>query len=110
MRNKHAHVANFESIIDWGFASVFPIQLAGRLPRFLQLQELLLPPSSALLEDRNIYVSSLRPRSSEVVSWILLIQSSEGVDFRHCFLESILSKGMHHSLASLGWKLPVRCQ
>lgn len=34
-----------------------------------------------------------------------LIYTSDDVDFRHCFLESIVSKGMHHELAQLRWKL-----
>lgn len=85
-----------------------PVQMAGRFPRFLQLQELVMPPSPILQEDRKAYVTALTSQSSEVASWMLLIYSSENVDFRHCFLESIFSKGMHHSLASLGWKLPYR--
>ena len=85
---------------------MFPMQLAGRLPRFLHVQQLVLPPSPTLEEDRNAYVASLRSYSSQVASWLLLIQSSEDVDFRHCFLESLVNKGMHYSLAALGWKLP----
>lgn len=76
------------------------------MPRFLQLPELRLPPSSILLEDRQAYVASLRTNPSQVVSWMVMIHLSDDVDFRHCYLESIISKGMHHSLASLGWKLP----
>ncbi|KAF1993222.1 hypothetical protein P154DRAFT_625607 [Amniculicola lignicola CBS 123094] len=99
---------NITGIIDWGFASKVPLQLAGRLPRFLQLSELVLPPSPSLQEDRKAYIESLRSHSSQVASWMLIIHSSEDVDFCHCLLESIISKGMHRSLAGLRWKLPTR--
>ncbi|CAI6336757.1 unnamed protein product [Periconia digitata] len=97
---------NITGIIDWGFASKVPIQLAGRLPRFLQLSELVLPPSPTLREDRKAYIASLKSNSSQVAFWMSLIHSSEDVDFRHCVLESMISKGMHLSLARLGWTLP----
>ncbi|KAF1935922.1 hypothetical protein EJ02DRAFT_360414 [Clathrospora elynae] len=93
-------------IIDWGFASKVPVQLAGRLPRFLQLSELILPQSSTLQEDRKAYIASLKSHSSQVASWMSLIHSSPDVDIRHCVLESMISKGMHLRLARLGWKLP----
>jgi hypothetical protein len=67
-----------------------------------------MPPSPTLQEDRKAYVASLTSQSSQVASWMSLIYSSDDVDFRHCFLESIISKGMHRSLAVLGWKLPYR--
>ncbi|KAF1817062.1 hypothetical protein P152DRAFT_504466 [Eremomyces bilateralis CBS 781.70] len=99
---------NVTGIIDWGFAGKAPVQLAGRLPRFLQLPDLALTPSQILQEDRTVYVASLRSHSSQVASWMSLIQSTEDVDFRDCFLESLISKGMHRSLAGLGWELPNR--
>ncbi|KAH8727369.1 hypothetical protein GQ44DRAFT_582229, partial [Phaeosphaeriaceae sp. PMI808] len=99
---------NVTGIIDWGFASKVPVQLAGRLPRFLQLSELALPPSLTLQQDRKAYIASLTSHSSQAASWMLLLYSSEDVDFRHCFLESMISKGMHRSLASLRWNLPYR--
>lgn len=37
---------------------------------------------------------------------MLLMHSSQDVDFRHCLLESMISKGMHLLLARLGWNLP----
>ncbi|KAF2274411.1 uncharacterized protein EI97DRAFT_128266 [Westerdykella ornata] len=97
---------NITGIIDWGFASKVPAQLAGRLPRLLQLSELVLPPSPILQEDRKAYITSLRSHSSEAAYWMALIQSSPDVDFHHCLLESMRSKGMHHALARLGWRLP----
>ncbi|CAD6446730.1 e5bd8db2-c2ee-4f87-83e1-d4eaa3249300 [Sclerotinia trifoliorum] len=54
---------NVTGIIDWGYASKVPIQLAGRFPRFprfLQLQQLVIPPSPTLQEDRKAYVASLK--------------------------------------------------
>jgi len=74
--------------------------------RFLQLQKLDMPPSPVLQEDRQAYVALLMSQSSQAASWMSLIYSSDNVDFRHCFLESTISKGMHYSLAVLGWKLP----
>ncbi|KAF9733862.1 hypothetical protein PMIN03_011819 [Paraphaeosphaeria minitans] len=99
---------NVTGIIDWGFASKVPIHLAGRLPRFLQLSELILPPPLLLQEDRKVYRASLMSNPSQAASWMLHIQSPEDVDFRHWFLESTISKGMHRSLVSLGWKIPYR--
>ncbi|KAF2240345.1 hypothetical protein BU26DRAFT_442836 [Trematosphaeria pertusa] len=99
---------NVTGIIDWGFAAKVPIQLAGRLPRLLQLQEPVLPPSRTLQQDRKTYIASLTSHSSEAASWISLIHSCKDVDFRDCFLESVISKGAHQLLARLGWKLPYR--
>jgi ABC-type uncharacterized transport system YnjBCD ATPase subunit len=78
--------------------------MAGGMPRFLQLSEPKLPLSQTLREDRRAYIASLR--TSEAASWISIIHSPEDVDFRHYYLESIISKGMHRLLAGLGWKLP----
>lgn len=36
---------------------------------------------------------------------MIQVLSSENVDFQHCFLESIISKGMHRRLARNGWRL-----
>ena len=85
-----------------------PLQLAGRMPRFLQLSEPTLPPDVTLQEDRKTYITSLESQSStsQVALWISLIHLSDDVDFRHCYLESLISKGMHFKLARLGWKLP----
>jgi hypothetical protein len=107
---ERAFIANNASIIDWGFAAKVPVQLAGRLPRFLQPAELVLPPSRILQEDRKAYIASLASHSSQAASWMLLIHSAEDVDFRHCLLESMISKGIHRSLASLGWNIPIVCR
>ncbi|KAF2844424.1 hypothetical protein T440DRAFT_484210 [Plenodomus tracheiphilus IPT5] len=97
---------NITGVIDWGFASKVPVQLAGRLPRILQLSKLVLPPNSTLQEDRKAYTAALESQPSQAAFWMLLILSSQDVDFRHCVLESTISKGMHLSLARLGWNLP----
>lgn len=65
-----------------------------------------MPASPTLQEDRETYVASLTSQTSQVASWMALICSSDDVDFRHCFLESIISKGMHRLLAVQNWKLP----
>jgi hypothetical protein len=36
---------------------------------------------------------------------MIQVLSLENVDFQHCFLESIISKGMHRRLARNGWRL-----
>lgn len=83
-----------------------PIHLAGRLPRLLQLSEPLLPPSPTLQEDRDAYIASLTRLPSQVALWMSLFYQFEDVDFRHCLLESMVSKGMHSSLVTLGWNFP----
>lgn len=81
-----------------------PLQLAGRMPRFLQLSELTLPPDLTLQEDRKTYITSIESRilTSQVAFWISVIHSPDDVDFRHCYLKSLISKGMHFTLACLG--------
>jgi len=108
--NRKLLTSSLLSVVDWGFASMVPFQLAGRMPRFLQLCELTLPPDVTLQEDRKTYITSLECQSStsQVAFWILVIHSPEDVGFRHCYLESLISKGMHFTLARLGWKLPNR--
>lgn len=84
-----------------------PFQLASRLPRLLQLQRLVLPPSQILEEDRKVYISSRMTQPSSFAGyWKALGQTSENVDFRESYLESLISKGMHRQLANLGWKIP----
>ncbi|KAF2263143.1 hypothetical protein CC78DRAFT_466439, partial [Lojkania enalia] len=39
---------NITGIIDWGFALIVLLQLAGRIPYFLQLSKLTLPPDVIL--------------------------------------------------------------
>ena len=89
---------------------MFPFQLAVRMPLFLQLSDLSLPPYVTLQEYLKTYITSLESQSStsQVAFWISLIHSPDDVDFRHCYLESLISKGMHSTLARLGWKLPNR--
>ena len=94
------------SIIDWGFSSRVPFQLAACFPRFLHLRNLDIAPSSTLLKDRETYIGSVRcQKSPAVASMMIQVLSSENADFQHCFLESIISKGMHRRLARNGWRL-----
>ncbi|KAJ5414891.1 hypothetical protein N7509_000225 [Penicillium cosmopolitanum] len=97
---------NVTGIIDWGFSARVPFQQAACFPRFLQLQNIDMSPSSTLLKDRETYITSIR-RQNNLVASLMMIQvlSSENVDFQHCFLESIISKGMHRRLARNGWRL-----
>lgn len=98
--------ANCWSIIDWGFSSRVPFQQAACFPRFLNLQNIDIAPSSTLLEDREMYIASVRcQKSLAVASMMIQVLSSENADFQHCFLESIISKGMHRRLARNGWRL-----
>lgn len=62
--------------------------------------------STVLQEDRKVYLTSVASQSSQAAASVFLVQSSANVDFQHCFMESMVSKGMHLSLANLGWKLP----
>ncbi|KAK5988186.1 hypothetical protein PT974_12326 [Cladobotryum mycophilum] len=93
-------------IIDWGFASKTPIQLAAGIPRFLRPEPPLLPLSPVIQKDRETYIMSLQVRSSQAAAWMTLVQSSSNADFRACFMESIISKGMHRWMADHEWKLP----
>jgi len=96
-----------ESIIDWGFAAKRPLQMACSLPRFLCLEQLILPPPPILREDRKIFITSLLSGSSALATSISLALSSDDIDLQQCFLESITGKGMHCWLAKQGWKLPI---
>ncbi|KAJ0423275.1 kinase-like domain-containing protein [Aspergillus carlsbadensis] len=97
---------NVKGIIDWGFSSKVSFQEAACFPRFLQLQDIDLAPSSTLRKDREAYVTSIRCRAPlEVSSMMVQVLSSDNTDFRHCSLESIVSKGMHRQLARNGWRV-----
>lgn len=103
----HVVYTNFSSLIDWGFAHKVPMQMACRMPCFLQLQELALPPNAILQEDRKAFINSLRSQTSPAATWLLTVHSAKDIDFRDFYLESLISKGMHNKLAGLGWELPV---
>ena len=81
-------------------------QQAASFARILRLQHFALPPSLVLQTDRETYITTLRSQTSQAGAWIVLALSSEDVDFQVCFLESIISKGMHRSLARNRWRLP----
>jgi hypothetical protein len=95
-----------KSIIDWGFAAKRPLQVACSFPRFLCLEQPILPLPLVLQEDRKIFIASLMLGTSSLATSISLTLSSDDIDFQQCFLESITSKGMHRWLARQGWKLP----
>ncbi|KAL2856127.1 hypothetical protein BJX68DRAFT_279575 [Aspergillus pseudodeflectus] len=80
---------------------------AACFPRFLQLQNIDLSPSSTLQKDREeTYITPVRCLTPLAVpSMIIQVLSSENVEFQHCFLESIVSKGMHRRLARNGWRV-----
>lgn len=82
--------------------------MAGRMPAILQLSDMIFPPDVYLEEDRIAYSTSLQEQHSEVAMSLLKLHTAVDVDFRHCFLESLISKGAHYKLARLGWKLPTR--
>ncbi|KAI1909705.1 hypothetical protein LOZ39_004977 [Ophidiomyces ophidiicola] len=98
---------NVTGIIDWGFSSRVPFQQAACFPRFLHSQNIDIAPSSTLLKDREMYITSIQcQKPSTVASMMIQVLSSKNADFQDCFLESIVSKGMHRRLARNGWKLP----
>ncbi|KAI1998698.1 hypothetical protein LOZ51_002432 [Ophidiomyces ophidiicola] len=98
---------NVTGIIDWGFSSRVPFQQAACFPRFLHSQNIEIAPSSTLLKDREMYITSIQcQKPSTVASMMIQVLSSKNADFQDCFLESIVSKGMHRRLARNGWKLP----
>lgn len=97
------------SLIDPGFMQKVPMLLAGGLPYILRPPSPDQAPSQVLQEDRKVFIAaleSLQPRFPQVVSWMLRIHCAGDVDYRACFLESIMSKGMHARLAHMDWKLP----
>lgn len=100
-------MANWSSIIDWGFAKMAPLVQAAKLPCFLWTAESAAEvPSPAMLADRQSYVSCLPTQPSQAAIFMKRWQGAEDVDFRMLYLESMSSKGMLASMASVGWKLP----
>ncbi|OAQ98533.1 hypothetical protein LLEC1_02774 [Akanthomyces lecanii] len=98
---------NIKCIIDWGFAAMVPVVQAAKLPCFLWTDDSATRiPSQAMLRDRQSYVGSFSGQVSEAASVMKRWQATDDVDFRTLYLESISSKGMLASMASVGWKLP----
>jgi len=106
LNGSYYDVADHQSFIDWGFATRRPLQMACSLPRFLCMEEPILPPPLVLQEDRRIFIASLQSGPSTLAQQISLALSPDDIDFHQCFLESIKSKGMHRWLALQGWKIP----
>lgn len=59
-----------------------------------------------MLKDRQAYIDSFSSQVSQVTGFMKRWQSAKDVDFRTLYLESICSKGVLASMASIGWQLP----
>lgn len=100
---------NIQCVIDWGFAAFVPLIRAAGIPPFLWPSLPLCRPNTIVQEDRKSYTKSFAShQSSQVTRYIQHWQSVANVDFHTLYLESLLSKGMHASLAGIGWKVPDR--
>ncbi|EJP70602.1 uncharacterized protein BBA_00232 [Beauveria bassiana ARSEF 2860] len=96
---------NIKCIIDWGFAAMAPIVQAAKLPCFLWTDDSATHvPSQAMLRDRQAYINSFPAQDSQASLLMQRWQRAKDVDFRMLYLESISSKGMLASMASVGWK------
>jgi hypothetical protein len=95
----------YGSVIDWGFAAFVPIAKAACLPRFLWPNEDGFVPSPTIRKDRQAYIRSFSSETSQAALSMLRWQNAKDVDFRTLYLESISSKGMHISMARIGWRL-----
>ncbi|OAA39332.1 Protein kinase-like domain protein [Beauveria brongniartii RCEF 3172] len=101
---------NIKCIIGWGFAAMVPIVQAAKLPCFLWTDDSATRvPSQAMLRDRQSYIDSFPAQDSQASLLIQRWQRAKDVDFRMRYLESISSKGMLASMASVGWK-PSYCK
>ncbi|GAB0138832.1 hypothetical protein EsDP_00007054 [Epichloe bromicola] len=97
---------NIKCIIDWGFAAMVPIARSAILPRFLWPDDSArFAPSLTVLKDRQAYIGSFSSQTSQAALFMLRWQDAEDVDFRTLYLDSISSKGVHTSMARVGWKL-----
>jgi len=93
------------SIIDWGFAAMVTIGQAARLPCFLWTDDsATCAPSQAMFKDRQSYIDSF-PAQTSTALFMKRWQGAKDVDYRTLYLESISSRGMLASMASVGWKL-----
>ncbi|KIH86482.1 hypothetical protein SPBR_08527 [Sporothrix brasiliensis 5110] len=96
---------NMQSVIDWAFAGMVPIARAAGLPRFLWPSESLgFASSPATQRDRQVYTASYASQPSQAAAYMRRWQGGNDMDLRTLYLESIFSKGMHSSLAQLGWQ------
>lgn len=84
-----------------------PLPQAAKLPCFLWTDDTATyAPSGSMLKDRQAYVGSFSSENSQAALIMKRWQGAKDVDFRTLYLESISSKGMLASMASLQWKLP----
>ena len=91
-------------IIDWGFATYHPFQVATALPRFLviEAQESLIP-SPVAQQDRRSLVANLSQYSCEYAPLLALMYAAADVDYRWMVLEAVFSQGTHKWLADHQW-------
>ncbi|KAI1130331.1 hypothetical protein F5Y10DRAFT_263225 [Nemania abortiva] len=99
---------NIQSVIDWGFASFVPIIRAASIPRFLWPNPPDFRPNVVVQKDIQSYAMCFASQQSQAALYMQRCQIAEGVEFRTLYLESLLSKGMHASLARIGWKVPYQ--
>ncbi|KAI1157441.1 hypothetical protein F5B18DRAFT_665966 [Nemania serpens] len=97
---------HIQSIIDWGFAAFVPIARAAGVPRFLWPSLPLCRSDAIIQKDRLSYIMSLASQRSQAALYMQRWQMTADVDFHTLYLESLFSKGMHASLARIGWKIP----
>ena len=96
-----------ESVIDCGFAALVPIARAAGLPRILWPTDSAnkFAPNRTILKDRQTYIHSLSSYTSPAALSIRRWQTAKNVGFCTLYLESIFGKGMHVSMARIGWKV-----
>ncbi|KAI0532513.1 hypothetical protein GGR58DRAFT_164151 [Xylaria digitata] len=97
---------NIQGVIDWGFAAFVPIVRAAGIPRFLWLSLPLCRSDAVVRKDRQSYIMSLASQRSQAALFMRRWQMTEDIDFHTLYLESLSSKGMHASLARIGWNVP----
>ncbi|CEJ90164.1 hypothetical protein VHEMI05965 [[Torrubiella] hemipterigena] len=97
---------NIKCIVGWGNAATAPVASAARLPGMLWSKESAHDiPSQETLQDRRDYVESYASQDAEAANLMRKWQNGKNVDFRTPYFESIASKGMLKSMASVGWAL-----
>ncbi|KAI3321466.1 hypothetical protein HD806DRAFT_545691 [Xylariaceae sp. AK1471] len=99
---------NIQSVVDWGFAAFVPIIRSAGIPRFLWPGLAHCRPDAVVQKDRQSYTMSFVSQQSQAALYMQRWQIAEDVDFHILYLESLFSKGMHASLARIGWRIPFR--
>ncbi|KAH0542351.1 hypothetical protein FGG08_003289 [Glutinoglossum americanum] len=112
---------NIKGIIDWGFATLLPLQFAVYFPRILAIEPsqidapqppdvaafslAFFQPSAVLQADRRYFTSYLSSRRDSLARSISLVLSTSDVDWRHLVFEAASSKGLHKWVAQRSWLL-----